>query len=320
MQIKQIYKKKDVMVNKNHKDRLFRKILEDEKNRAELLELYNALNGTAYKNPADLEITTIEDVLYMGMKNDISFLLDSTMSLYEHQSTFNPNMPLRGIMYFSKLYNKYITVNKLNIFSSRLIKIPMPQYYVFYNGEKECPDRMELKLSDAFENKKKHKAEKIPDAGFSENNDKFQLNKNEGFEWTAVMLNINYGKNKILMEKCKILRDYAILVDKIRKYHKEYADIETGINRAVNECIQEGVLTDFLSAHKSEVIEMCLTEYNEEETMELFKKEFWEDGLKEGEKLGRKKELINLIKDGILSKEQVAERLHISVEQLEQEM
>ena len=104
-----------------------------------------------------------------------------------------------------------------------------------------------------------------------------KLNKNEGFEWTAVMLNINYGKNKMLMEKCKILRDYAILVDKIRKYHKE-------------------------------------------ETMELFKKEFWEDELKEGEKLGRKKELINLIKDGILSKEQVAERLHISVEQLEQEM
>lgn len=100
-----------------------------------------------------------------------------------------------------------------------------------------------------------------------------KLNKNEGFEWTAVMLNINYGKNKMLMEKCKILRDYAILVDKIRKYHKE-------------------------------------------ETMELFKKEFWEDGLKEGEK----RTYLNLIKDGILSKEQVAERLHISVEQLEQEM
>lgn len=131
------------------------------------------------------------------------------MSLYEQQSTFNPNMPLRGVMYFSKLYNKYITVNNFNIFNSKLIKIPMPQYYVFYNGKQEYPDQMKLKLSDAF-----------------------QIKKDEGFEWTAVMLNINYGKNKKLMDKCKILRDYAILVEKIRKYQKEYANMENGVARA----------------------------------------------------------------------------------------
>ena len=197
------------MINNKHKDRLFRKILGDEKNKANLLELYNALNDTEYSNLDDLEITTIDDVIYMGMKNDISFLLDSTMSLYEQHSTFNPNMPLRGVMYFSKLYNKYITVNNFNIFNSKLIKIPMPQYYVFYNGKQEYPDQMKLKLSDAF-----------------------QIKKDEGFEWTAVMLNINYGKNKKLMDKCKILRDYAILVEKIRKYQKEYANMENGVARA----------------------------------------------------------------------------------------
>lgn len=285
------------MVNRKYKDRLFRKIFGDEKNKANLLELYNALNDTSYSNIDDLEITTIDDVVYMGMKNDISFLLDSTMSLYEQQSTFNPNMPLRGLMYFSKLYNKYIASNSYNIYSSKLIKIPIPQYYVFYNGKWEYPDRMELKLSDAF-----------------------QMKKGEGFEWTAVMLNINYGKNKKLMENCKILRDYAILVNKIRKYQKEYADMENGVVRAIEECIQEGVLAEFLLAHKAEVIEMCLTEYNEEETMAMLRREAREDGLAEGRKEGRKEGLIDLVKDGILSKEQAAERLHMSVEQLEQEM
>lgn len=290
--MKQKTTEKEIMVNRKHKDRLFRKILEDEKNRTELLELYNVLNGTAYTNPDDLEITTIEDVLYMGMKNDISFLLDSTMSLYEHQSTFNPNMPLRGMMYFSKLYNKYITVNKLNIFSSRLIKIPMPQYYVFYNGEESYSDRMVLKLSDAFEKQKNEKVQK--------NDDESQIKKDDGFEWTAVMLNINYGKNKILMEKCKILRDYAILVEKIRKYYKEYADIETGVDRAVDECIHEGVLAEFLLAHKSEVVEMCLTEYNEDETMELFKKEFREEGREEEKRLAIKNMLRKLSPEDII--------------------
>lgn len=131
-------------------------------------------------------------------------------------------------------------------------------------------------------------------------------------------------KNKKLMDKCKILRDYAILVEKIRKYQKEYANMENGVARAVEECIQEGVMAEFLLAHKAEVIEMCLTEYNEEETMAMLKKEAREDGLEEGRKIGkeigRKEELLALIRDGILSKDQVADWLHMSVERLEQEM
>lgn len=289
------------MINKKYKDRLFRRIFSDEKNKGHLLELYNELNGTTYSNLQDLEITTIDDVIYMGMKNDVSFLLDSTMSLYEQQSTFNPNMPLRGFMYFSKLYNKYITTRHLNIFSNKLVKIPTPQYYVFYNGKQEYPDKMELKLSDAF-----------------------QIKKKVGFEWTATMININYGKNKKLMDHCKILRDYAILVDKIRKYRKENADMEAAVSRAVDECISGDVLAEFLLAHKAEVIEMCLTEYNEEETMamlrEEYKEEGLEEGLKEGLKEGRALALIDLMKEGILSKEQVAERLNISLEQLKEKI
>ena len=98
----------EVKINREHKDRLFRLIFGSEGNKRNLLELYNALNDTSYSELDDLEITTIEDVIYMGMKNDVSLLIHSRMALYEHQSTYNPNMPIRGMMYAAKLYNKHI--------------------------------------------------------------------------------------------------------------------------------------------------------------------------------------------------------------------
>ena len=95
-------KKENVTVNREHKDRLFKIIFQE---KSDLLCLYNAINGTTYDNPDDLTITTMEDVIYISMKNDVSFLVDCRMNLYEHQSTYNPNMPLRGMFYFSK-YSK----------------------------------------------------------------------------------------------------------------------------------------------------------------------------------------------------------------------
>lgn len=297
-----------VMINTKHKDRLFRKLFGDEKNKENLLSLYNALNDTHYNNVDDLTITTIDDVIYLGMKNDVSCAIDNRMALYEHQSSFNPNMPLRGFMYFGKLYNKEIKQKGYNIYGSKLIKIPTPQYYVFYNGTEDYPDRTVLRLSDAFQ---------------------IQQEEND-FEWTAIMLNINYGKNKILMDRCQILKEYAILVSKIRKYQKIYTNLEIAITTAIDECIEENILKNFLLEHKSEVIDMCLTEYNEEEVMEMFRKESYEDGLREGEIKGRREgeikgrregeinALIKLYKDGTLSLEQVSERLNISIENLKE--
>ena len=262
------------MVNRKHKDRLFRKIFGYEKYRGNLLSLYNALNDTNYTNPDDMELTTIDNVIYMGMKNDVSCIIDSRMHLYEQQSSFNPNMPLRGLLYFGKLYNKYIKKNRLNIYGSHLIKIPTPQYYVFYNGIQNYPDRKVLKLSDAFQKK-----QTVGD-----------------FEWTAIMLNINYGKNNKLMEQCQILREYAILIDTIRRYQKMYDDTEEAVTRAVDECIEKSILVDFLLEHKSEVIDMCLTEYNEEETMKMFKEEAREEGREEG--ISVLAEAIMLVREG----------------------
>ena len=180
--------------NNKYKDSLFRFIFGREEYKHNLLDLYNALNNSDYKNIDELEINTLDNVIYMRMKNDVSFVLDSQMVLLEHQSTYNPNMPLRGFLYFAKLYETRL-VTKMNlksIYYPKLIKIPSPQYIVFYNGsDKDIGESIELKLSDAFEDK----------------------NKTKGYEWTAKMININYGKNKDLLLKCKILGEYSYFVD-----------------------------------------------------------------------------------------------------------
>ena len=120
-----------IRIRRKYKDRLFQKVFEDKK---DLLDLYNAVNGTQYTNQDDLEITTLEDVIYLSMKNDLSFIISSTLNLYEHQSTYNPNLPVRGLIYFAKLYEAYIKKIDANVYGHKLIALPAPQFIVFYNG------------------------------------------------------------------------------------------------------------------------------------------------------------------------------------------
>ena len=281
-------------VNKKHKDRLFRLLFGRESNKENLLSLYNAINNTSYTNPDDLEITTIDDAIYMGMKNDVSLLIADSLSLYEHQSSYNPNMPIRGFMYFGKLYSKYIKSNKLNLYGETQLKLPTPQYIVFYNGSQMKEDVTELKLSDSFVDK----------------------SVGNSFEWTATVININYGRNKELMKKCNSLKEYSILVDKIKRYAKVYEDLKQAIDRAVTECISEGVLKDFLIKHRAEVIDVCITEYDEEETMNAIR----DENLKRGIDIGKNQIVCVLVRDGILEPETAAEILGITVEELEKMM
>ena len=140
----------DIHVNKKYKDTVFRKLFGENKGNA--LSLYNAVNHTSYTDPDDLEYTTLEDVIYMKYKNDVSFLVDKTLSLYEHQSSYNPNMPLRGFLYYADLYRKLIHRSE-RLYSKHLLKIPRPHYIVFYNGSEKiwkkkeglCGYRMPLK-------------------------------------------------------------------------------------------------------------------------------------------------------------------------------
>lgn len=120
--------------NRKYKDRLFQRVFQ---NKEDLLELYNAINNTAYTNPEELKITTLEDAIYLSMKNDLSFVISATLNLYEQQSTFNANMPIRGLMYFSRLYEAYIKENSLDIYGKALVKLPAPQYIIFYNGRED---------------------------------------------------------------------------------------------------------------------------------------------------------------------------------------
>ena len=245
-------------VNKKYKDRLFRLIFNS---REELLGLYNAVNGSSYTNPEDLEISTLENVIYMGMKNDISFLLDDIVNLYEHQSTYNPNMPLRGFFYLADIYRKYVEEKELNLYGRPTVKLPSPRYLVFYNGTEKMPDRLELKLSDAFIEK-----------GAMES----------CLEFKALMLNINPGHNRDLMDKCRKLKEYAAFVASVRGYLGSGEELVDAINDAVEKCIREGVLVEFLSKHRAEVQNLILTEYNEQKQMELAQRAAREEGKAEG--------------------------------------
>ncbi len=279
----------------DYKDRVFRKLLSD---KGRLLEVYNALNDTHYEDEEQLEITTMEGVIFIKMKNDVSFIIDSDMCLYEHQSTYCPNMPLRGFLYFADLYKKYTKNMELSI--RRLIKIPTPHYIVFYNGTERDEEEFYQLLSDAY------------------------ADNSEGcIELKVRTININYGHNKKLLEKSKTLSDYSFFVECIRK-HLRNKSLKRAVVAAVNECISKDVLKDFLQEYKAEVIAMSIYEYNEEYARKAFYEDGQEDGYKRGIEQGMKRGklmlVIPLILDGILSKEEAAERMGISLEQLEAEM
>ena len=247
--------KSDVTVNGKNKDLLFRFIFGAEENKGHLLSLYNAINNTNYTNTDDIEINTLSDVIYIRVKNDVSFILYSDMSLYEHQSTFNPNMPLRGMIYFSNLYSQFISEHCKNIYGKTLVKIPTPRYIVFYNGNDSYPDKLELKLSDAFE---------TPDPSGQ-------------FEWTATMLNINQGHNQEIMAKCQALFQYSDFNAKIKE-NKQSMSIEDAVDKAVDYAIANNYLDGFFKKHKEGIMHSCLTEFNEE----VFRKGIHEEGYNDG--------------------------------------
>ena len=267
-----------------YKDRLFRFIFGSMDNVENILSLYNALNGTNYDDPAALMITTLEDVIYVRMKNDVSFLISSYLSLWEQQSSYNPNMPLRGLMYFGELYSGYIESNSLNLYGSKLLQIPTPQYVVFYNGERDAEAIRKLRLSDSF------------------------INKDESgdFEWTATMYNLNKGKNDPLMERCKPLKDYMMLVQYIRDNLNHGMPVEAAVDEAVKRCISENVMKEFLIKHRAEVKNMCITEYNEKTFVDGIKAEGIAEGITKGSLEKGLTVYYNLLKRGFTKEDALA--------------
>lgn len=245
-------------INRTYKSSVFYMVFKDKKR---LLSLYNALNDTRYDNPDDLEITTLENAIYMNVKNDVSCLLAQEMHLYEHQSTVNPNMPLRDFIYVSRLYETLIHKRDYDIYSKKPLKIPAPKFITFYNGVEEQPEKVEMYLSDLYEKK--------------------LAPKEQALELKVVQYNINPGYNTRLKNACRELLDYTEYVSRVRKY-KEECSLEEAVDRAVEECIKEGILSDFFENQKAEVKAMSIFEYDEEKHIRKEKEESWEAGKQEG--------------------------------------
>ncbi|MGN0305898.1 MAG: hypothetical protein ACI4D2_07065 [Lachnospiraceae bacterium] len=277
----------EVPINKRYKDTIFRMLFREKK---ELLSLYNALNNSSYENENELEVVTLESAVYLGMKNDLAFILGYQMHLYEHQSTPSPNMPLRNLFYVSQEYQKLIEENKEIIYSSVLAKIPAPRFVVLYNGKAYQPECQILRLSDLYQ----------------------QREENPMLELQVLMLNINRGNNEFLKDSCNTLKEYMLYVDKVRFYtDKEGLHLAEAVNKAVDECIKDGILADFLKKNRAEVMLVSLFEYDEEETRKKLieieagearrkgyaqgQEEGHMAGLKEGHEAGRNQEREELL-------------------------
>lgn len=263
-----------VTVNEKYKDSVFRKLFHQKK---ELLELYNALNNSNYTREEDLEIVTLDSSLFLSMRNDLAFILDFRMHLYEHQSTPSPNMPLRDLIYVAQEYKKL--VSQKSLFSEKPIRIPAPRFVVFYNGINKQPERQLLKLSDLYMT--------------SETEPMLELQ--------VLVLNINEGYNTWLKEKCRSMYEYMQYVDRVRYYRnqKEYSLLQA-IETAIDECIKEGILAEFLSKDRSEAVMISMYEHNEEEEWRKFREAEREYGFE----LGMEQALYNLMKNQGMTEEE----------------
>lgn len=266
-----------VTAKREYKSTMFCMIFREKK---ELLELYNAVNHSDYTDSEALQIVTLENAIYMNMKNDLAFLIDMHLNLYEHQSTFNPNMPLRDLFYVSREYQKL--VNDASIYASTQIKIPAPRFIVFYNGRDVRPGKEVIRLSDAY-----YTGEKEPE-----------------LELKVTVLNINEGNNRELLADCRTMKEYMQYVSCVRKYAAmEGMTLNEAVTKAVDECIEKGILADFLRKNKAEAISVSIFEYNEaEETEKLRRAEYavgYDAGVAAGIEQGIEQGIRALIADNL---------------------
>ena len=261
--------------------------------RNELLKLYNAINGTSYDDPDLLQVNTLENAIYMSMQNDVSFIIEMRLNLYEHQSTYSPNLPVRYLLYVADVYSDY--TKDMNLYGTKAVKLPTPKFVIFYNGQAEQPDRKELKLSELFS---------IPDADPS-------------LELKAVMLNINKGHNRKLMETCRTLQDYAEYTFRVRKYAAEMP-LDEAVERAITECISEGILEDFLRKNRAEAKKVSIYEYDEERHMRQTREEGMEEGYANGLTQGIIQTAVNMLKLKEFTDTQIREVTGLDQKQLDE--
>lgn len=275
----------DVKPTRNYKDTLFGSLFYSCDEAVENAKaLYKALTG---KEVHHAEKCRLEDVLFRQFLNDVAYIMDDVFICFiEHQSSINPNMALRLLIYLARTYERFFTGDDL--YRSTLIKIPTPEFYVLYNGKtKRKTDT--LTLSSMF---------------------KAEVEKPQA-EMIVKVININYDNlSETVLKNCKILSDYSFVIETVRKYD---GDVE----KAIKECMEQGVLSDYLKHYGSEVVNMLFEEYDAERALEIRGQEEYEKGEADGEKKGFLKALVGLVKNGLLTITQAAEQANMTVEDFE---
>ena len=270
----------EVNANREYKDSVFTKLFSDKE---KLAELYNAIAETNY-TADDITLATLENIIFIGRENDIAFVADDKLIvLIEHQSTINPNMPLRCLLYVAREYD--ILADGEAIYSSRLIKIMPPEFIVMYNGVDEYPDESELRLSDAF------------------------MDKTDSLELKVKVYNVNEGRNPDIMRRSKTLKDYATFVAKARENVASGLELAKALEKAVKDCIDNNVLKEFLEIYGGDVMSMFGREFNMDDALRV--------RYKDGEQNKAEKVAEKLLKRG-MSIEDVAEDAELSIERVEQ--
>ena len=249
--------------NRRYKDSVFVDFFsEDRTAKANFLALYNALHGTDYQSTAILKNIRLKQVLYMNFANDVSYLVDNKIIvLAEHQSTINPNMPIRCLEYVARLYEQFYKSKEK--YSRKQLAIPTPEFYVFYNGKQPYTTNSVLKLSDSF----------------TQTHDEYAL------ELSVKVVNINYDKASEILKLCKPLEQYSLFVDAVRR--NIAVDKEHGFEKAIKECIQNDILREYLQRKSKEVLNMLIGEYDYDTDIAVQREESFDMGLAEGEARGR---------------------------------
>lgn len=259
---------------------------EDDSAEANDIALYNALHEEPLPEGTKIQKMRVDNVLYMNFQNDISFGTEGKLIVFgEHQSKINQNMPLRSLMYVGRMYEQLVSVR--DRYKKKLVKIPRPEFYIFYNGEEEWAKECTMKLSDAF----------IVQEG------------EPMLDLTVKMININPEVNHEILEKSPVLREYGEFIDLIRKYKVDGS--EESYKLAIEECIRRGVLVDYLKKKGSEVINMLIAEYDYDTDIEVQREEAFEDGIEVAKKI------YQMISQGFKEK-QIADQLNVPVETVRQ--
>lgn len=238
--------------NREYKSDVFSMLMEYPEN---ALQVFNALNGTFYTDSNMVEMCTLMKCISLSVRNDASFIINMDLSIYEHQSSYNPNMPLRSLIYLGEIIRPI--VRDQDIYGNRRIMIPTPHLVVFYNGTRDCPEKEIQKFSDSYVHSGEPEVELI-----------------------CTMYNINAGKNESFLSRCPVMRDYMCFVDKIREY--DVAGNEMPITDAIAWCIENNVLRDFFLNRKDEVIKAMTIDMTFEAREEIIRKEEREIGRNEG--------------------------------------